>query len=222
MTLAARMGCANCMAMQYELSNKKTKIESLRQKLAEKEKLYQQQSVILNNRFDQQDTIDELRAQLEEKDEELLKVVRRNFGQICSYCGKGNDDDMTWDELQDHINNCKNHPLYQQRKRAEQAEAQLARCVEKLEDLVVYTGAIKKRAGLRMSDPNTGALNYAQTFLDSLPDSAKQDAEILRCAKAWVSLFDSTIFKMCNAESGHKYLPEVKALIEAVRVKENK
>ncbi len=37
-----------------------------------------------------------------------------------------------------------------------------------LEDLVVYSKVIAKRAGVRMSDPNTGALDHAESILKEL------------------------------------------------------
>jgi len=43
------------------------------------------------------------------------------------------------------------------------ADVDFYRCA--LEDLIIYAKAIKKRAGVRLDDPNLGALDHAESIL---------------------------------------------------------
>src|SRR6187402_496346 len=56
--------------------------------------------------------IAELQAEVARLKAEVLRVVRGDFGQICSYCGWESDrKGAAWEELQEHINQCPVHPL---------------------------------------------------------------------------------------------------------------
>lgn len=71
-----------------------------------------------------EDLITHLQEQLRASNEQLLRVVRGDFGQICSYCGwEARPEGATWDELQAHIKVCPEHPL--------------GKCTEQLEAVTV-------------------------------------------------------------------------------------
>lgn len=58
-------------------------------------------------------------AELAEAKQQVLRVVRGEFGQICSYCGwEGKDGGSSWDELQAHVKVCPSHPLREAEARA--------------------------------------------------------------------------------------------------------
>lgn len=51
-----------------------------------------------------------LEGEKDELEDRILRIVRGDFAQICSYCGwesKGSG----WEELQEHIKTCSKHPL---------------------------------------------------------------------------------------------------------------
>lgn len=53
-----------------------------------------------------------LEAQLAAANDKVLRVVRGEFGQICSYCGwESVREGAQWDELQAHIKTCPQHPM---------------------------------------------------------------------------------------------------------------
>jgi len=55
-------------------------------------------------------SVDALYKELAAAREKVLRVVRAEFAQICSYCG-WESADGEWEELQDHIHNCQHHPI---------------------------------------------------------------------------------------------------------------
>ena len=79
------------------------------------------------------DDIRYLLDELKKAREELLKVTRGEFTQICSYCGFEAPAPNGWDELQKHVQECKAHPLYRvrcERDRAREENAELRRVLE--------------------------------------------------------------------------------------------
>lgn len=70
---------------------------------------------------------EQLAAEVEARrvaEDKALRVVRGDFGQICSYCGwESAQDGASWEELQAHIHVCEKHPVSAFKQRAEQAEA---------------------------------------------------------------------------------------------------
>lgn len=55
----------------------------------------------------------ELQEEFAQVTDQVLRVVRGEFAQICSYCGwEANRDGATWEELQAHIQECKEHPIF--------------------------------------------------------------------------------------------------------------
>lgn len=87
-----------------------------------------------------------LRQQLEEVREEKLKIIRGEFGQICSYCGEGNDDGLSWEELQEHIRACEKHPLYQANKKLQEQTKGIEDATKCIDNLVVTQELVLKRA----------------------------------------------------------------------------
>jgi hypothetical protein len=65
------------------------------------------------------------------KDEELIaekiRLARGDYGQICGYCGwETKPAGATWEELQDHIANCPEHPLHKAKEQFAATERKLA------------------------------------------------------------------------------------------------
>lgn len=54
--------------------------------------------------------IGDLKDQIKELTEQNLRIVRREFTQICSYCGWESKGEG-WEELQAHLKVCNKHPL---------------------------------------------------------------------------------------------------------------
>lgn len=54
--------------------------------------------------------IRDLLAENERLEDKVLRVARGNFAQICSYCG-WESTDGGWEELQNHIKICPEHPV---------------------------------------------------------------------------------------------------------------
>lgn len=72
----------------------------------------------------------ELRQQLEAERDKVLRVVRGDFAQICSYCGwEAPVEGAQWDELQAHIKECPHHPLTAERNARLEAQAALAETI---------------------------------------------------------------------------------------------
>ena len=62
--------------------------------------------------------------QLAEAHEKVLRVVRGEFTQICSYCGwEAPTGGASWEELQVHICSCKEHPVFRLNKQLAEAIA---------------------------------------------------------------------------------------------------
>jgi len=58
-------------------------------------------------------------------EEQVLRVVRGEFSQICCYCGwEAPAGGASWDELQAHIHQCKEHPVYKLEERIRVADAE--------------------------------------------------------------------------------------------------
>lgn len=63
------------------------------------------------------DGIASMQQKIEVLEDKVLRIVRGDFNQICSYCGwESMGDDPTWEQLQRHIQNCKLHPATKARK----------------------------------------------------------------------------------------------------------
>jgi hypothetical protein len=61
--------------------------------------------------------MEKIKITLEELQAQNLRIVRSDFGQICSYCGWETEPSGTsWHALQEHIQHCKKHPVYQLKK----------------------------------------------------------------------------------------------------------
>ena len=56
--------------------------------------------------------IERLTVELADATDKMLRVLRGNITQICSYCGwEAKQPGATWEELQKHITMCEKHPL---------------------------------------------------------------------------------------------------------------
>ena len=75
--------------------------------------------VIINDKYYSKDTIvkalqdyEQLEAKIAELEEQNLRLLRGEFGQICSYCGwETPASGSSWGELQVHIRMCPKHPV---------------------------------------------------------------------------------------------------------------
>jgi hypothetical protein len=89
---------------------------------------------------------------IEKLEEQNIRIVRREFGQICSYCGWETEaSGASWEALQEHIQHCKKHPVYLLSKKVGKLSNALNNCLYLLDD---YQGSnadmsmIEKAKGL--------------------------------------------------------------------------
>ena len=61
----------------------------------------------------------------------VLKVMRGNFQQMCSYCGWLSEVGQ-WDELQKHIKTCEKHPLFKAEARIKELNEENFRLTKEL------------------------------------------------------------------------------------------
>lgn len=78
----------------------------------------------------------EVETRVAELEAKVLRIVRREFGQICSHCGfeapAGNE---SWKVLMDHIKECPVHPLREAESRAASLQEERDRLAARVERL---------------------------------------------------------------------------------------
>jgi len=62
-----------------------------------------------------------LKERIKQLGEDVLRIIRKEFKQICCYCGWESEEGQ-WEELQAHLRECKQHPLYQALERIKKLE----------------------------------------------------------------------------------------------------
>jgi hypothetical protein len=149
-----------------------------------------------------------LKAQLESLADELvsekeknLRIVRGEFGQICSHCGwESPTEGASWEELQEHINTCEKHPLFALRAERDALELELAAAREALEpfalaaDCATCPGTIPPEKVVLWCQSSTtlgpkgeitvADVRRAKMFLSSFSPSAVSNIEaVLKSAK---------------------------------------
>jgi len=61
--------------------------------------------------------ISKLQIELEAEREKVLRAVRGEFTQVCSYCGWEAPPPSGWEKLEKHIQECPKHPLVKEREK---------------------------------------------------------------------------------------------------------
>ena len=80
--------------------------------------------------------------------EERVRIVTGQFNQICGYCGEEMTAPSQWEKLQDHIQKCKKHPLFQAREQI----AALREVGEKLRDYLTESGGNERYSSVDIPD----------------------------------------------------------------------
>ena len=101
------------------------------------------------------DRICALARRAEEAEGRVLEVVRGEFTQICSYCGKECQPPNGWEELQEHIKVCERHPL-------REAEREAAGLREAMEDAATLCDNLEwlEAHGYREASDRRGVEHY--------------------------------------------------------------
>lgn len=77
--------------------------------------------------------LEELADMVVEEKEKNLRIVRGEFGQICSHCGwESSTAGASWEELQAHIDSCEKHPLYSLRTALADSERKLTKVMNNI------------------------------------------------------------------------------------------
>jgi SMC interacting uncharacterized protein involved in chromosome segregation len=85
--------------------------------------------------------IEELKERIKELEDKILRMIRGDFNQICSYCG-WESKVGEWEELQTHLKECPSHPL-------REAEIKIKELEKQKDGLgAIITVAVRKRKKL--------------------------------------------------------------------------
>jgi len=77
--------------------------------------------------------IDNLLSRLKELENQILRMIRGEFKQICCYCG-WESQEGEWGELETHIKECPFHPLGKAEARVKELEEGIEKAVKKMSD----------------------------------------------------------------------------------------
>ncbi len=103
--------------------------------------------------------------------EAVVRVVRGEFGQICSYCGWATEaGGGSWEDLQEHIEGCPKHPLADLRRKLDRAVEALRRDTEVFEGLVL--GRYK---GLEIADVSEERMSVIDDAIHEIESTEPQE-----------------------------------------------
>jgi hypothetical protein len=132
-----------------------------------------------------------LGKQEEHFESEKLRILRGNFGQICSYCGwETAASGGSWEDLQAHVKQCKAHPVFQLTEKlaalesthpSQQAAQPAKQLVERIEEAKIKLAKALQDAVLDIDKPEkqfvgpfTGAIGFHDGVYVAIEDSNSQ------------------------------------------------